>query len=752
MSKPDNNSSRPSAPKVVIIDSDASESQSSQAVATPEVAVAPQVEVAPPKVEVAPQVEVAPPKVETAPQVETAPPVETAAKVEALPPAADADLPLGKKQLKKSIAAPKSNGTPRVDSAKPIGEPKTEMPLGKKQSEKNFAAENTKTVEDREKNRFRFTDLPLSKEVQQAVAAAGYEFPTAIQEQIIPHVLEGRDVMAQSQTGSGKTAAFALPILTQIDTTTQKPHVLVLAPTRELASQVARAFETYASKMPKLSVVAIYGGQDYEIQFRKLRRGVQVVVGTPGRVIDHVNRGTLDLSQVKTLVLDEADEMLNMGFVEDVKFVLDKMPEERQVTLFSATFNSEIQKIAKRYLTDPVQIKIQKKNVTADSIRQRAMLVSNREKMDLLVQMLEVEETDGVLVFTRTRESTVFVADELNRAGLSVAALNGDMPQRAREKTIERLKSNKLNIVVATDVAARGLDVQRISHVFNYDFPEGSESYIHRIGRTGRAGRKGEAIIFLTHGQRGKLRMVERATGRAIEVVDRPTAQSLNAMRVTKLRGSITKTIADEDLARFEKLINEHVAETGENPVAVAAALAHLGQRGAEFFSTDRPKRKFEREDRDRGDRGDRGRGGRRRGHEGPEEGMVRYRIEVGRRHSVKPGNIVGAISNEAGIEGKHIGSIQIYDFHSTVDLPDGMPEDVKDLLDTTRVSGQQLKIRKATAKDSVAQSRGRNPRGRSFGGAGGSGGRRGGGGGDFRKGKPGKRKFSRDRNFKKRK
>ncbi len=591
-------------------------------------------------------------------------------------------------------------------------------------AKEKLAAETVKAAAERDAGKTRFRDLNLSENVQKAVAKSGYEFPTAIQEEIIPHMLNGRDVMAQSQTGSGKTAAFALPILSKIDTKTKVPHVLVLAPTRELAIQVAESFETYAAQVPGFSAVAIYGGQDYEIQFRKLRRGVQVVVGTPGRVIDHIKRGTLDLSKLNTLVLDEADEMLNMGFLDDVEFVLDKTPKNRQVTLFSATFNSDIKKIANRYLNNPVQVKIQRNTITADSIRQRAIFVPTREKIDLLIQMLEIEETDGVLIFTRTKDATISVAEQLSRAGLKVAALNGDMPQKTRERTIERLKGERLDIVVATDVAARGLDVTRVSHVFNYDLPEGSESYIHRVGRTGRAGRKGEAIIFLTHSQRGKLRMIERATKKTIEIVEPPSAKHLNAMRVTKLRETISKAVTGSDLKRFKSLITEHAAETGESFEDIAAALAFMGQRGNEFFSTDKPQhQRRERDDRDGGREERDGRGGResrgRRTPGVPESGMARYRIEVGHRDGVKPGNIVGAVANEAGIEGKSIGPIQIYTAHSTIDLPSGMPADVREILTNTRVVGRELKIREATPKDEVQEDRGR-------GGYGGGGGGRG--------------------------
>lgn len=600
-----------------------------------------------------------------------------------------------------------------------------------------LVAETTAAAAEKEANRTRFRDLPLAESVLKAVDKSGYEFPTQIQEQIIPHVLGGRDVMAQSQTGSGKTAAFALPILTNTDLSAKKPQALVLAPTRELAIQVAEAFETYASQMPKLSTVAIYGGQDYEVQFRKLRRGVQIVVGTPGRVIDHINRGTLDLSQLKTLVLDEADEMLNMGFLDDVEYVLDKSPGNRQVTLFSATFNDQIKKIAKRYLNDPVQVKIQRKAITAESIRQRAIICSNRDKMDLLIQMLEVEETDAVIVFTRTKDATITVAEQINRAGLRVAALNGDMPQKTRERTIERLKAGRLDIIVATDVAARGLDVTRVSHVINYDFPEGSESYIHRVGRTGRAGRKGEAILFLTPMQRGKLRMVERATQRKIEIVEPPSAKHLNAVRVTKLCESISQTIKESDLKRFGELIAAHAAETGESMEDIAAALAFLGQRGNEFFSTDRPKRARK----ERGERGgERGNRGRRGGP--PAEGMTRYRIAVGRRDNVKPGNIVGAVTNEGGIEGQHIGPINIYSSHSTIDLPSGMPDDVHRILERTRVVGRELEIRKATAKDEIPEDRGGRRGGGGYGGGGRGRGFRSGGGGRDSRGGGGRREF----------
>ncbi|MDA1016318.1 MAG: DEAD/DEAH box helicase, partial [Planctomycetota bacterium] len=452
-----------------------------------------------------------------------------------------------------------------------------------------------------------FRDLPLREEVQQAVQIAGYEIPTAVQAQIIPHMLEGRDVLAQSQTGTGKTAAFALPILSRIEIGRRKPQVLVLAPTRELAIQVGRSFTKYAGGLPGFSVATIYGGQDYEIQFRQLRRGVEVVVGTPGRVIDHIKRGTLDISGIDCLVLDEADEMLNMGFLEDVQFVLDEAPDQRQIALFSATLPPPIRNIAQRYLHDPARITIQKKAMTAESIRQRALYVAPRDRIDVLTRILEVEETDGVIVFTKTKEATVTVAERLNREGLRAIALNGDMPQKTRERAIDQLKSGHLDILVATDVAARGLDVTRVSHVFNYDVPQDGESYIHRVGRTGRAGRKGEAIIFLAITQRGKLRLIEQATKESIEVVQPPTSDDVNAMRIQRFKQRITDVTANDDLTLFKKIISEYAEESDKPIEMIAAALAHIGQGGRPFFLKDRPiEKQFERQDRNDRQRGSR--------------------------------------------------------------------------------------------------------------------------------------------------
>lgn len=552
-----------------------------------------------------------------------------------------------------------------------------------------------------------FSDLPLRAEVQQAVQAAGYETPTSIQAEIIPHMLDGRDVVAQSQTGTGKTAAFALPILSRVDVRRHLPQVLVLTPTRELAIQVAKSFSTYAGNLPGFAVMAIYGGQDYGIQFKQLKRGVQVVVGTPGRVIDHIKRGTLDLSGIACLVLDEADEMLNMGFLDDVKFVLDQAPDTRQIALFSATLPAPIRTIAQRYLNDPARITVQKKTMTAESIRQRALFLAPRDKISTLKRLLEVEETDGVIIFTNTKDASVSVAEQLNREGLAAVALNGDMPQKVRERTIEQLKAGHLDILVATDVAARGLDVTRVSHVFNFDVPQDNDSYIHRIGRTGRAGRKGEAFIFLTPSQRGKLRFIEKATRQPIEIVEPPTADAINAMRARRFTQRITDTAGEQDLAMFQKLITDFAEESGTPMATIAAALAQIGQRGRPFLVQDRPRPKPSTkpsttntgrqssgapgQHSGNGNGNANGGGGKRKFPTlgPPEAGKKRYWLAVGWRDGVKPGNIVGAIANEGGLRGEDIGPIRIHDSYSTVDLPAGLSDEVSETLRRTRVAGK---------------------------------------------------------------
>ncbi|MEL7267575.1 MAG: DEAD/DEAH box helicase, partial [Planctomycetota bacterium] len=411
-----------------------------------------------------------------------------------------------------------------------------------------------------ESDALRFDQLPLHPGVKKSVAELGYTHPTPIQAKIIPHVLDGRDVLAQSETGSGKTAAFALPILSKISGKAKKPQVLVLAPTRELAGQVAKSFTNYSQHLSGTRITAIYGGQDYESQLRQLKQGTQIIVGTPGRILDHLKRGSLDLSNVRHLVLDEADEMLNMGFLEDVEEIIQYAPEDRQIALFSATMPPAIRGVAETYLNDPQRIRIKQKTATATSIQQRAVFVQPKEKIQVLKKFLEVEQTDGVIVFTKTKEATLQVSEKLTNGGFRSIALNGDMPQKVRERSIAMLKSGKLDILVATDVAARGLDVPRISHVFNFDLPHDSEAYIHRVGRTGRAGRTGTAIIFLSNSQRRKLQLIERATKQPIDVVHPPSADEVNAGRIERFKSKIDRVAENADLSFFKSLIQEHVA------------------------------------------------------------------------------------------------------------------------------------------------------------------------------------------------
>lgn len=542
-----------------------------------------------------------------------------------------------------------------------------------------------------------FTDFPLSEPVQLAVQQEGYIHPTEVQAEIMPHILEGRDVLAQSQTGTGKTAAFALPLLSKIKRKSHLPKVLVLAPTRELATQVAKSFSNYGANIPKLRILAVFGGADYESQLRALKRGVQIVVGTPGRVMDHIKRGTLKLDEINTVVLDEADEMLNLGFIEDIEWILEKTPSEKQTALFSATMPDPIRRVADQYLKDPAVVTVKRKTLTADTISQRCVFVDERNKRELLSRLLEIEETDGVIVFTKTKDSTVVVADYLQALGHRAAALNGDLPQARRQTTVDQLKSGKLNILVATDVAARGLDVQRISHVFNFDLPHDSESYVHRIGRTGRAGRDGVAYIFLTGKQRGKLRLIEKVTKQRIEVLDPPSKEQINSARVERFKQEIGKASKHTDLSLYRKILADYLKESDKSIEEVAAALAHMSRGGRPLLVEDMPPLQQDRRgrERERGDRGSRRESrfeGRRSA--GTQRGMARYWIGVGHAHSVRPGNIVGAIANEVGIPGSQIGPINIMENFSTVDLPKDLPQDVFDVLQTTFVSGRQLRLR----------------------------------------------------------
>lgn len=570
----------------------------------------------------------------------------------------------------------------------------------------------------------KFTDLALPETLLRALTDVGYESPSPIQAATIPPLLAGRDVLGQAQTGTGKTAAFALPVLARIDPAARKPQALVLAPTRELAIQVAEAFQKYASHMPGFHVLPIYGGQGYAQQLSALKRGVQVIVGTPGRVIDHLERGSLDLSELRALVLDEADEMLRMGFIDDVEAVLKKTPDTRQVALFSATMPSQIKRIAQTYLKEPVEIAIKATTTTAANIRQRYWMVSGVNKLDALTRILEAEPFDAMIIFARTKLATEELAQKLSARGLSAAAINGDLDQKQRERAIQNLKDGRLDVLVATDVAARGLDVERISHVLNYDIPYDTESYVHRIGRTGRAGRSGEAILFVAPRERGMLGAIERATRQKIEQMQLPSVETVNEARVGKFLDKITAALSGSDLGIFRDLVERYEREHNVPAAEIAAALAKVVQGETPLLLE--PPRKpekpmFEREYTERPGGRDASRAAREpreprapRADTGPREpdvGMETFRIEVGYQHGVQPGNIVGAIANEADLESKFIGRIDIRDDYSLVDLPEGMPRELLEHLKKVRVAGQAIRMRRAEDADLVAAPpRGKRP------------------------------------------
>jgi ATP-dependent RNA helicase DeaD len=610
-----------------------------------------------------------------------------------------------------------------------------------------LAEQQTSLAADPETNGF--GNFGFCPEILTAIGAMGYREPSPIQKAAIPELMLGRDVLGQAQTGTGKTAAFGLPLLAAIDPELRHPQVLVLAPTRELAMQVAEAFNSYAANMPRVRVLAIYGGADFRDQIHHLRRGVQIVVGTPGRVMDHMRQGTLDLSNLRTLVLDEADEMLRMGFIDDVEWVLNQLPEQRQVVLFSATMPNEIRRISQKYLSSPAEVTIRQKGDDSSRIRQRYLTVHGPQKLAALERVLEAEGSEGVIIFARTKAITLTVAESLEAHGYDVAVLNGDVPQAQRERTIERLRSGKVNVLVATDVAARGLDVERIGLVINYDIPFDAEAYVHRIGRTGRAGRTGDAILFLTPRERRFLSGLERAVARPIEPMDVPSNATINQHRLDQLRQKLTAQLqsqlpdpssqstaeshkdsakdSDSKDSRFappassapseERVLLAEILQrvaseqscTAEQLALAALELTLVGKplllQGEESWNQGRQAALGR--DADRGD-GRRPReagrelsrgGGEGRGPRGerppgpPESHMERFRVEVGWRDRIKPGNIVGAIANEAGLNGKAIGRIQIFDTHSTVDLPKGMPEDVFQGLRQLRIMNKPLQI-----------------------------------------------------------
>jgi ATP-dependent RNA helicase DeaD len=546
-----------------------------------------------------------------------------------------------------------------------------------------------------------FADLALSEPVMRAIQKVGYEQPSPIQAAAIPVLLAGGDILGMAQTGTGKTAAFALPLLSRIDTKQADPQILVLAPTRELAIQVAEAFQKYASEISGFHVLPIYGGQEMTTQLRSLKRGAHVVVGTPGRVMDHLRRGSLNLNNLKALVLDEADEMLRMGFIDDVEWILEHTPETRQTALFSATMPREIRKVCDNYLRDAKEIKIASTQSTGENIEQVYWMVSGTNKLDALTRILEVEPFEGMIIFVRTKTATVELAEKLEARGYSAAALNGDMNQQLRERTIDRLKSGKLDIVIATDVAARGIDVERVSHVVNYDIPYDSEAYVHRIGRTGRAGRSGKAILFVAPREKRLLYTIEKATKKPITLMELPSGATVTKHRIDQFTQQITDTLKEQaDLSFFNDLLAEFSHKNDVSPEEIASALAYLLQRERPLqvkFTDVKPER--ERSSRDerggRDDRGSRDRGPRedRPRRERSDENMDRYRIEVGRNHEARPGDIVGAIANEAGIESRFIGHIKLHDEFSTVDLPVGISKDVLAKLKKVRVRNRPLEI-----------------------------------------------------------
>ena len=537
-----------------------------------------------------------------------------------------------------------------------------------------------------EDNLTSFADLALSPEIQRVINEVGYETPSPIQARSIPPLLEGRDLLGQAQTGTGKTAAFALPLLSRLNLKKKKPQILVLTPTRELALQVSEAIRTYARHMPGFQVLPVYGGQSMSQQLRQLHRGVHAVVGTPGRIQDHLRRKTLDLTELSCVVLDEADEMLRMGFVDDVEQILKDTPEARQTALFSATMPKEVLRIARRHMKDPLEIHIKAKTATVDTIVQRFWQVKGMHKLDALTRILEAEEIEGMIVFVRTKIATVELSEKLESRGFSCAPLNGDMTQILREKTVERLKNGSLDIVVATDVAARGLDVKRISHVVNYDIPYDTEAYVHRIGRTGRAGRLGQAILFVAPRERRMLTAIERATRQPITAMSLPSRKDISNRRADLFKEQIAEAMESQDLEFFEELIDSYQHQYDVGLRRIAAALAYLVQKdrplqvddGAieEDTGPDQDSAAYARKSRTTSD-----------------ANLTRYRIEVGRTHGVEPKHIVGAIANEANINSRDIGQIKILNDHCLVDLPGNMPSSTFRLLQKVWICGQQLQI-----------------------------------------------------------
>jgi ATP-dependent RNA helicase DeaD len=586
--------------------------------------------------------------------------------------------------------APVFTEAPAAAEAAPQDDTKAEAKSAEAKSNPKAASED----EDAEEEGIKFVDLGIDGRVLAALQDVGYEKPSPIQAATIPLLLEGRDVVGLAQTGTGKTAAFAVPALSRLaelhdlNGPSRKTQALVLAPTRELALQVAEAFTSYAKHIDDFTVLPVYGGSAYGPQLAGLRRGAQVVVGTPGRVIDHIAKGSLDLSELQYLVLDEADEMLRMGFAEDVEQIFQQTPEGRQVALFSATMPSQIRRLSKQYLNNPAEVQVKSKTTTGANTRQRYLQVMGPHKLDALTRILEVEDFEGVIAFVRTKMATEDLADKLRSRGFQAAAINGDIPQQQRERTVEALREGKIDILVATDVAARGLDVERVSHVVNYDIPHDTESYVHRIGRTGRAGRSGDAILFMTPREKYLLRSIEKATRQPVEQMHLPTAETVNTLRLGKFAEKITETLESEDVAAFRDLIASYEQEHNVPAAEIAAALAVMAQGGQPLLVKELPAApEFQKRERAKDGFGSRG----------PTrtltEGNATYRIAVGRRQRVMPGSIVGAIANEGGISSAQIGGIDIRADHSLVELPADLSADQLKALSRTRIGGELIHL-----------------------------------------------------------
>ncbi|MFM2476724.1 DEAD/DEAH box helicase [Celerinatantimonas sp. MCCC 1A17872] len=542
-----------------------------------------------------------------------------------------------------------------------------------------------------------FAQFSLPSEIQRAVAELGYTEPSPIQAQTIPLLLEGHDVLGMAQTGTGKTAAFSLPLLARVDAEQKHPQLMVLAPTRELAGQVAESIETYAKGLKQIKILALYGGQDYGHQLRGLRRGAQIIVGTPGRVIDHIERGSLKLENLNALVLDEADEMLRMGFIDDVEKIMAQTPKTRQTALFSATMPQAIKKLTRQYMNDPKEIKIAAKTATVSNIKQGYWLVEHYSKQEALARILEMQD-NATIVFARTKQATVELASAMESRGFRSQALNGDMSQNLRERAVEQLKDGTIDVVVATDVAARGLDVERIGLVVNYDIPFDSEAYVHRIGRTGRAGRSGEAVLFVARRERRMLHTIERATRQKVDQIDLPSAEELEKHRLEQFKTKLAKQAERKDFADYRKLVDELIGDEQTSLEDLAAQLLMVAQGNRPLKVVEPPKRAHADKARVRkpsaGNQQSQGHNSRRR-QPTADVPMERFRLEVGRNHGAQPKHIVGAIANEANIESQFIGRIELFDDHSTVELPKGMPDTVFRDLGKAYVKQRKLRIRR---------------------------------------------------------